>query len=758
MFTTLPGYNLVGKQSDSGGLQVRRRRGKIRMAAEGTQQLFDVCKQLVGNEVDLTSWENKIKEEMNIDIDSDEQVEIEETHQLKSVDTQYYEYERYSKGVLTVGCIGQPNVGKSSLMNAIMGKKVVSVSKTPGHTKHFQTIFLAKNVRLCDCPGLVFPSKVPKTLQVLMGSYPIAQLREPYTTVKYLAERLDLVKLLRIDHPSNDDTWSAMDICDGWAKKRRFYTAKAARLDSYRAANSILRMALDGKICLCHRPPSYSEKKDYWSTHPEVKVVQWIQARSSDDSDQQNFISSDFSDDSEEESVLSKEKHTKYDKSDDENDDDEERDSESEQEDSEEELPYCATNKFAYLENNKSKDFINVNDMADELQRTYREYANRKRSAFRASVNKAYSVVLEQYGLSSDNSEEESVISADSGEEEPTTSKQFNDSMNNQIVDLYKMNASKNIDENELIDISSEDSDDEEAMRAALNVHAANVLRDEIMRSAAAATATAPPENNKAHAATNEKYLAEIKKGNAAVVAEKGKKRKLNEYVAVTSTQKNSTSKKKKQNGAFEEIKFSFKDVGGMDKTLEEVCKLLLHITHPEIYKSIGTEHSLIESCCSRASGSISGESEERIRELFDQSVKLSPCILFIDEIDAITPNRQNAQKDMEKRIVAQLLSCLDGNRVLVIGATNRPDSIDPALRRAGRFDREISLGIPNKDSRVQILKVLTGKLKLMDGFDFERVAANTPALLAPICCLWSEKLLWPLSTGIFNPCRKNGI
>lgn len=75
------------------------------------------------------------------------------------------------------------------------------------------------------------------------------------------AERLDLVSLLRIDHPDNDDTWSAMDICDGWAKKRGYLTAKAARLDSYRAANSILRMALDGKICLCLRPPSYTSKK-----------------------------------------------------------------------------------------------------------------------------------------------------------------------------------------------------------------------------------------------------------------------------------------------------------------------------------------------------------------------------------------------------------------------------------------------------------------------------------------------------------------
>ncbi|KPJ15743.1 Guanine nucleotide-binding protein-like 1 [Papilio machaon] len=88
---------------------------------------------------------------------------------------------------------------------------------------------LALPVRLCDCPGLVFPSKVPRPIQILMGSYPIAQLREPYTTIRYLAERLDLPKLLRMDHPDNDDTWSPRDICDGWAKKRGYLTAKAAR-------------------------------------------------------------------------------------------------------------------------------------------------------------------------------------------------------------------------------------------------------------------------------------------------------------------------------------------------------------------------------------------------------------------------------------------------------------------------------------------------------------------------------------------------
>lgn len=141
------------------------------------------------------------------------------------------------------------------------GKKVVSVSRTPGHTKHFQTIFLTKTVCLCDCPGLVFPSTVPKQLQILMGSFPIAQVSEPYTTIKFLAERIDLPKILKLQHQDNDDTWSAMDICDSWASKRNFFTARTARYDSYRAANSLLRMALEGKICIYVYPPDWSLNK-----------------------------------------------------------------------------------------------------------------------------------------------------------------------------------------------------------------------------------------------------------------------------------------------------------------------------------------------------------------------------------------------------------------------------------------------------------------------------------------------------------------
>lgn len=237
---------------------MRKRKGILRLAAEGSQELLNVCKTIVGDHIDISSWESKIKEEMTMEYEDNDKAEVDEIVELKSVDTSYFKHEKYVNNILTIGCLGQPNVGKSSLINALKGRKVVSVSKTPGHTKHFQTIFLTPNVRLCDCPGLVFPSKVPKVIQVLMGSYPIAQLREPFTTVMYLGERLDLPHLLKIKHPEDDDTWCAMDVCDGWAKKRGFITARAARLDAYRAANDLLRMALDGKICLCLRPQGYS--------------------------------------------------------------------------------------------------------------------------------------------------------------------------------------------------------------------------------------------------------------------------------------------------------------------------------------------------------------------------------------------------------------------------------------------------------------------------------------------------------------------
>lgn len=130
----------------------------------------------------------------------------------------------------------------------------------------------------------------------------------------------------------------------------------------------------------------------------------------------------------------------------------------------------------------------------------------------------------------------------------------------------------------------------------------------------------------------------------------------------------------------------------------------------------------------------VSGESEERIRDLFEQAALAAPCVLFIDEIETISGNRQNAQKDMERRVVSQLISSLDelaraekGDQVIVIGATNRADTLDPSLRRAGRFDQEISLGFPDREARGHILRIFCNDLKLEGDFDYDLIASLTP-------------------------------
>uniref|UniRef100_A0A7N6BS77 AAA+ ATPase domain-containing protein n=1 Tax=Anabas testudineus TaxID=64144 RepID=A0A7N6BS77_ANATE len=220
----------------------------------------------------------------------------------------------------------------------------------------------------------------------------------------------------------------------------------------------------------------------------------------------------------------------------------------------------------------------------------------------------------------------------------------------------------------------------------------------------------------------------------------------------------------KKANSKSPELQYptlKFEDVGGNEETLTNVCKLLIHMRHPEVYQQLGMvpprgfllhgppgcgktllaqavagelQLPMLKVSAPELVSGVSGESEQKLRELFDLALSSAPCILFIDEIDAITPKREVASKDMERRIVAQLLTCMDDlnsltvtAQVLVIGATNRPDSLDPALRRAGRFDREICLGIPDEAARLRILKTLCRKLKLPEDFNYQQLARLTP-------------------------------
>lgn len=208
--------------------------------------------------------------------------------------------------------------------------------------------------------------------------------------------------------------------------------------------------------------------------------------------------------------------------------------------------------------------------------------------------------------------------------------------------------------------------------------------------------------------------------------------------------------------------------LGGLSSITTQLMELVgLPILHPEIYQSTGVDHPrgillygppgcgkttianalagelgvpfISFSAPSVVSG-MSGESEKKLREIFEDARAVAPCLIFIDEIDAITPKRDGgAQREMERRIVAQLLTLMDeltlentdGKPVIVMGATNRPDSLDLALRRAGRFDREICLNVPDEDQRCAILKTMTSKLKIDEStFNFRELAKLTPGFV----------------------------
>ncbi|KAK3206667.1 hypothetical protein Dsin_020713 [Dipteronia sinensis] len=141
------------------------------------------------------------------------------------------------------------------------------------------------------------------------------------------------------------------------------------------------------------------------------------------------------------------------------------------------------------------------------------------------------------------------------------------------------------------------------------------------------------------------------------------------------------------------------------------------------------------------------GESESNLREAFNKAQENSPSIIFIDEIDSIAPNREKTNGEVERRIVSQLLTLMDGlksrSHVIVIGATNRPNSIDPALRRFGRFDKEIDIGVPDEVGRLEVLRIHTKNMKLSEDVNLEKVAKTTHGCVgADLAALCTEAAL----------------
>ncbi|WP_181686048.1 CDC48 family AAA ATPase [Halorhabdus salina] len=202
----------------------------------------------------------------------------------------------------------------------------------------------------------------------------------------------------------------------------------------------------------------------------------------------------------------------------------------------------------------------------------------------------------------------------------------------------------------------------------------------------------------------------------------------------------------------------TYEDIGGLDDELEQVREMIeLPMRHPELFNQLGIEPpkgvllhgppgtgktlmakavaNEIDAFFTTISGpeimsKYYGESEEQLREMFDEAEENAPAIVFIDEIDSIAPKRDDTSGDVERRVVAQLLSLMDGleerGDVIVIGATNRLDALDPALRRGGRFDREIEIGVPDKKGRKEILQVHTRGMPLDEEIDIDEYAERT--------------------------------
>ncbi len=254
----------------------------------------------------------------------------------------------------------------------------------------------------------------------------------------------------------------------------------------------------------------------------------------------------------------------------------------------------------------------------------------------------------------------------------------------------------------------------------------------------------------------------------------------ITDLVILETPQKKGKSQKSEEIGIGRDNKnTTYDDIGGLNDELKRIREMSeLPLKHPELFERMGisapkglllygppgTGKTLIAEALANESGAsffsirgpeimskYYGESESKLRTLFSTAEKNSPSIIFLDEIDSIAPNRDNAYGEQERRVVAQLLSLMDGmggrGNVIVIGATNREDSIDPALRRPGRFDREIEIGVPNRQGRESILGVHTRNMPLAEDVDLQVLARMTQGFVgADLAALAREAAMKCLS------------
>ena len=205
-------------------------------------------------------------------------------------------------------------------------------------------------------------------------------------------------------------------------------------------------------------------------------------------------------------------------------------------------------------------------------------------------------------------------------------------------------------------------------------------------------------------------------------------------------------------------VDVSYEDIGGLKEEVKKVREMIeIPLKRPELFEKLGiappkgvlmhgppgTGKTLLAKAVASESDAhfiaingpeimskYVGGSEENLREYFEEAEENSPSIIFIDELDAIAPKREETNGEVERRTVAQLLTLMDGlksrGQVVVIGATNRPDSLDPALRRPGRFDREIEIGVPDTEERKEVLEIHTRNMPLAEDVDLDKIASTT--------------------------------
>ncbi|ELK32140.1 Nuclear valosin-containing protein-like protein, partial [Myotis davidii] len=409
-----------------------------------------------------------------------------------------------------------------------------------------------------------------------------------------------------------------------------------------------------------------------------------------------------------------------------------------------------------YLTSSRCGKYVDTGIMASDLQRMYSiDYGRRKRNAFRIQVEKVFSIINSEKELKNLTELEDEHLAkrARQGEEDNEYTESYSDDDSN--MDDYPDPQLANHMNSSLLSLYRKGDPDS----------VASTPEREQREPSGSAPPTAPTAGS-----VPPKAPARGSEGGWFIDKTPGGKRDgfFSDLSEETSSKKPLSEieytckvdiRKWKLSDVIAEVMQSVPEL-----EVKEVCKMLIHMRHPEVYQHLGVtpprgvllhgppgcgktllahaiagelDLPLLKVAATEIVSGVSGESEQKLRELFEQAVSNAPCILFIDEIDAITPKREVASKDMERRIVAQLLTCMDDlnnvaatAQVLVIGATNRPDSLDPALRRAGRFDQEICLGIPDEASRERILQTLCRKLRLPETFHFRHLAHLTPGFV----------------------------